>query len=137
MKPRFLGTRGNIEARTRRHGMHSSMQVSTYDTEIVIDCSEDWLGHVQDWRVDGIVVTHAHPDHAFGLKEGARCPVFATEASWERMEAFGIEDRRRKGGTRDRPSGLSRAPFDPGACCRVPGNGGPCGGCLCPGRGLD
>ena len=74
--------------------MHSSMQVSYYDTEIVIDCGEDWLGHVDDWDADGIVVTHAHPDHAFGLKEGAPCPVFATEASWEAMEDFDIEERR-------------------------------------------
>lgn len=94
MKLTFLGTRGNIEARTRRHRMHSSMKISYYDTEIAIDCGEDWLGEVEGWRLDAIVVTHAHPDHAFGLKRGAPCPVFATEASWETMADFEIEDRR-------------------------------------------
>jgi len=94
MKLTFLGTRGNIEARTRRHGMHSSMRVSYYDTEIIIDCGEDWLGEIDGWEADGIVVTHAHPDHAFGLREGAPCPVFATEAAWETMEDFAIEERR-------------------------------------------
>jgi phosphoribosyl 1,2-cyclic phosphodiesterase len=94
MKLTFLGTRGNIDARTRRHHMHSSMKVSYYETQVVIDCGEDWLGQVAGWDVDAIVVTHAHPDHAFGLKEGAPCPVFATEASWETMESFAIEERR-------------------------------------------
>ena len=94
MKLTFLGTRGNIDPRTRRHGMHSAMRVSYYDVEIIFDCGEDWLGQVGDWDADGIVVTHAHPDHAYGLKEGAPCPVFATEASWEAMEGFDIEERR-------------------------------------------
>jgi glyoxylase-like metal-dependent hydrolase (beta-lactamase superfamily II) len=74
--------------------MHSSMKVSYHDTEVVIDCGEDWLGEIADWDVDAIVVTHAHPDHAFGLEEGAPCPVFAPEASWKTMESFDIEDRR-------------------------------------------
>jgi len=94
MKLTFLGTRGNIDARTRRHGMHSSMKVSYYGTEAVIDCGEDWLGQVCGWDVEAIVVTHAHPDHAFGLKEGAPCPVYATEASWGRMEGFDIDEPR-------------------------------------------
>jgi glyoxylase-like metal-dependent hydrolase (beta-lactamase superfamily II) len=96
MKLTFLGTRGNIDARTRRHRMHSSMKVSYYDTEVVVDCGEDWLGEVDGWDVDEIVVTHAHPDHAFGLKEGAPCPVYATAVSWEKMENFDIEDEERR-----------------------------------------
>jgi phosphoribosyl 1,2-cyclic phosphodiesterase len=94
MKLTFLGTRGNIKARTGRHGMHSSMKVSYYGEGVIIDCGEDWLGEVDAWDAQAIVVTHAHPDHAFGLKEGAPCPVYATGASWEKMESLDIEDRR-------------------------------------------
>lgn len=94
MKLTFLGTRGNHDARTRRHRMHSAMKVSYYDTDLVIDCGEDWVGEVEKWKVDAIVVTHAHPDHAFGLKDGAPCPVFATRAAWEAMAGFNIEQRR-------------------------------------------
>ncbi len=94
MKLTFLGTRGNIDARTWRHRMHSSMQVSYYDTRVIIDCGEDWLGEISGWDAEAIAVTHAHPDHAFGLKEGAPCPVYATEASWETMDDFDIEERR-------------------------------------------
>ena len=39
-------------------------------------------------------MTHAHPDHAFGLKAGAPCPVYATEASWDTMERFDIAEQR-------------------------------------------
>jgi len=94
MKLTFLGTRGNIDARTQRHQMHSSTKISYYSTEVAIDCGEDWLNEIADWDVEAIVVTHAHPDHAFGLKEGAPCPIYATEASWETMESFNIEERR-------------------------------------------
>jgi phosphoribosyl 1,2-cyclic phosphodiesterase len=94
MKLTFLGTRGYIDARTRRHRMHSSVRVSYFGTHVVIDCGEDWLAQIDGWDVDAIFVTHAHPDHAFGLKEGAPCPVYATGDSWRAMEAFDIEERR-------------------------------------------
>jgi len=38
MKLTFLGTRGNIDARTRRHRMHSSLLVSYYRNRVMIDC---------------------------------------------------------------------------------------------------
>lgn len=93
MKLTFLGTRGYIDPRTERHNMHSSMAVSYYDTRLVIDCGEDWLGAVPSWNADAIVVTHAHPDHAWGLKGGAPCPVYATADSWQTMGSFEIEGR--------------------------------------------
>lgn len=93
MKLTFLGTRGHIEPRNRRHRRHSSLKVSYYDREVAIDCGEDWLGEVDDWDFEAIVVTHAHPDHAWGLKEGAPCPVYATRESWEDMEDFDIQER--------------------------------------------
>lgn len=93
MKLTFLGTRGYIDPHTDRHGKHSSLQVSYYDTRLVIDCGEDWLGEVSSWKVQAIAVTHAHPDHAGGLREGAPCPVYATAESWQTMEDFAIEAR--------------------------------------------
>lgn len=40
-----------------------------------------------------IVITHAHPDHAFGLQDGAPCPVYATAESWEDMQNYPIQKR--------------------------------------------
>ena len=70
------------------------MKVSYYDASLIIDCGEDWLGEIGDWETDAIIVTHAHPDHAFGLKAGAPCPVYATETSWEAMDTFDLRQRR-------------------------------------------
>jgi phosphoribosyl 1,2-cyclic phosphodiesterase len=94
VKLEFLGTRGYTEAETPRHRRHSSIKVSYRGRSVVVDCGEDWLGEVRSWDAQAIVVTHAHPDHAWGLKDGAPCPVHATEPSWEGMEGFAIRDRR-------------------------------------------
>ena len=93
MKLDFLGTRGNIDISTEKHQRHSSLKVSYHQHAIIIDCGADWVNAVSEWTADAILVTHAHPDHAFGLKEGAPCPVYATEKSWETMKDFKIELR--------------------------------------------
>jgi phosphoribosyl 1,2-cyclic phosphodiesterase len=71
------------------------MMVTYYGRHVMVDCGEDWLGQMDGLSPapEAIVITHAHPDHAWGLKEGAPCPVYATKASWETMETFPIEDR--------------------------------------------
>ncbi len=86
MKLVFLGTRGEIEARTRRHRMHSSLLVSYRSARVMIDCGLDWLGKFERLRPSAIVLTHAHPDHAWGLKNGAPCPVYAPEKTWQTLQ---------------------------------------------------
>lgn len=78
MKITFIGTRGYIEERSRRHCYHSALLVSYYDTDVMVDCGDDWRGKIESVSPDAIVLTHAHPDHARGLKEGAACPVYGT-----------------------------------------------------------
>lgn len=94
MKLEFLGTRGNIEPRNRRHRMHSSLLVSCYGKNVMLDCGEDWLGKLDRVNPGAIFVTHAHPDHAWGLKEGAPCPVYAAAEAWDEMEDYDINDPR-------------------------------------------
>jgi phosphoribosyl 1,2-cyclic phosphodiesterase len=93
MKLTFLGTRGEIEARTRRHRMHTSLLVSYRDAGVMIDCGLDWLGKFQRLHPGAIVLTHAHPDHAWGLKKGAACPVHAPEKTWRTLVGCKIDDR--------------------------------------------
>jgi phosphoribosyl 1,2-cyclic phosphodiesterase len=90
LKIKFLGTRGYIEAETRRHRRHSAVEISYYDTRIMIDCGDDWAGELQTLRPDALVVTHAHPDHVGGLQDTLPCPVYATSAGWERMAPLSI-----------------------------------------------
>src|SRR5205814_489707 len=93
MKLTFLGTRGEIEARTRRHRMHSSLRVSCRGAKVMIDCGLDWLGKFERLHPDAIVLTHAHPDHAWGLKNGAPCPVHAPRKTWHSLRNCQVEDR--------------------------------------------
>jgi phosphoribosyl 1,2-cyclic phosphodiesterase len=93
MKLRFLGTRGEIEKRTRRHHMHTSLMVSHRGADVMIDCGLDWLGKFERLHPDAIVLTHAHPDHAWGLKNGAPCPVYAPQKTWETLTRCRVEDR--------------------------------------------
>lgn len=94
MKLEFLGTRGEIDVKSRLHGRHSSLLVTYLDRRVMIDCGEDWLGRIEEVNPHAIVITHAHPDHAWGLKDGSPCPVYATEISWEKMAKYPIDVRR-------------------------------------------
>jgi phosphoribosyl 1,2-cyclic phosphodiesterase len=40
------------------------------------------------------VLTHAHEDHAGGLRGGSPCPVFATAVTLEKIVRFGVAERR-------------------------------------------
>jgi phosphoribosyl 1,2-cyclic phosphodiesterase len=90
----FLGTRGEIDARTRRHRMHTSLLVSYRNANVMIDCGLDWLGKLKRVDPSAIVLTHAHSDHAWGLKYGAPCPVYAPEKTWQELQHYPIKERR-------------------------------------------
>jgi phosphoribosyl 1,2-cyclic phosphodiesterase len=93
MEPTFLGTRGEIDARTRRYRMHTSLLVSYRTADVMIDCGLDWLGKLKRITPSAIVLTHAHPDHAWGLKRGAPCPVYASEKRWQELRHYPLKDR--------------------------------------------
>jgi len=95
MKLVFLGTRGKIEPVNRRHRMHTSMLVCHRGRRVMIDCGETWRDRLANVNPSAIVLTHAHPDHAFGLDAGSPCPVWATRETWERIEDFPIERKQR------------------------------------------
>src|SRR6516225_464091 len=94
MRLTFLGTRGEIEARSKRHRMHSSLLVTDGTSKVMIDCGRDWMNHIHRLAPSAIILTHAHTDHAGGLKASSPCPVFATAETWEVLKRYGIADRR-------------------------------------------
>lgn len=91
MKITFLGTRGYIKPKSRRHRMHTSTMIAYRGRKIMIDCGESWIGGIADLKPRAIVITHAHPDHAFGLKAGSPCPAYATTEAWKKMKNFPIQ----------------------------------------------
>lgn len=93
MKLTFLGTRGYIEPRSRRHYRHSATRVEYLGAAVLIDCGEDWRDELAGLAPDAIVLTHAHPDHTGGLTRGARCPVHATAATWDVVADHPIDRR--------------------------------------------
>jgi phosphoribosyl 1,2-cyclic phosphodiesterase len=89
----FLGTRGDIDVRTRRHRRHTSTLVSHRRTRVMVDCGADWLRAVERVLPDAIVLTHAHPDHVDGLRQGSSCPVYAPAAVWTAIAGWPIQER--------------------------------------------
>jgi phosphoribosyl 1,2-cyclic phosphodiesterase len=95
MKLTFLGTRGNIDARSRRHRNHTVLEVAYRGRAVIVDWGADWRGRLDACRPRGVVVTHAHPDHVGGLAGGAPCPVWATASAWKAMKSWSIDERRK------------------------------------------
>jgi phosphoribosyl 1,2-cyclic phosphodiesterase len=93
VKLTFVGTRGEIDARTPRHRMHTSLLISHRNSRVMIDCGLDWLGKLKRVDPSAIVLTHGHPDHAWGLKRGAPCPVYAPRNTWQELQNYPIKDR--------------------------------------------
>lgn len=92
MKITFLGTCGYIQTHTRTHRLETATLIEYRGKRIMIDCGGDWLKRV--WRIkpDAIVLTHAHPDHVDGLKNGSPCPVYAPRQTWKLIENFLIPE---------------------------------------------
>lgn len=94
MKLTFLGTRGNVEPKSDRHRSHSALLVTYHGRRVMVDCGADWAGRLGEVSPHAIVLTHAHPDHAWGLEDGAGCPVHATAEAWEAISDYPIPERR-------------------------------------------
>lgn len=94
LKLTFLGTCGYVERRTRRHRRHSALLISAGAGPVMVDCGLDWLGRLEALQPRAILLTHAHPDHAWGLREGAPCPVLATADCLDALADYPLRERR-------------------------------------------
>lgn len=93
MRITFFGTRGYIEEKSRRHKRHTLTCLEHDDIKIFVDCGLDWLTEWHRHKPDAIILTHAHPDHSFGLAHGADCPVYASKESLDYIKDFPLDDK--------------------------------------------
>lgn len=93
MKLTFLGTRGCVEAHSPRHPHHSGLLLEQGAFRVLIDCGADWADELENLKPQAILLTHAHPDHAEGLRGGAPCPVYATASTWRGIDGMSIGER--------------------------------------------
>src|SRR5438477_7047179 len=93
MKITFLGTRGNIKVKTKRHERHTVTIIEYKSTRVAIDCGLDWRDYIDEINADAFIITHAHNDHIGGLQKGSPVPVYAAQAIWEVLGEYPIKER--------------------------------------------
>lgn len=96
MKITFLGTRGYIDPKNKRHMQHTALLIHHKEKKIMIDCGENWRKKVLKVVPDCIILTHAHPDHAYGLSDKITCPIYATKKTWQLLNRLEVQKKFRK-----------------------------------------
>jgi len=74
----FYGTRGYVPESSREHAGHSAFVLEAEGFRLLCDFGENRKGMLDKIRPDAIFVSHAHPDHGWGLWEGTSLPVHAS-----------------------------------------------------------
>ncbi len=79
----FLGTKGEIEEKSRRHKYHSSILMIKDNFRLMIDFGLIHRDNLQKIKPDAVLITHAHPDHYIWTKKGYETdiPVYVTKST--------------------------------------------------------
>ncbi|MGE5278803.1 MAG: MBL fold metallo-hydrolase [Acidobacteriota bacterium] len=93
MRLHFFGTKGYVEEESRAHRGHSAWTLEVEGFRLLCDFGQNRKGTLSKIRPDAIFVSHAHPDHAWGLEEGTAAPVYASAITHEITKDLPIERR--------------------------------------------
>ena len=93
MRLRFYGTKGFVEERSRAHSGHSAFTIEAEGFRLLCDFGQNRKGLLAKIRPDAIFLSHAHPDHAWGLEEGTEIPVHASAITHEITKDLPIRNR--------------------------------------------
>src|ERR1700687_2725519 len=89
----FCGTKGYVEERSQSPSGHSAFVIESGGFRLLCDFGQNRKGLLEKIHPDAIFVSHAHPDHSWGLEEGTEAPVYASEITHEIVRNFPIDRR--------------------------------------------
>jgi ribonuclease BN (tRNA processing enzyme) len=90
----FYGTKGYVSESSKTHAGHSAFVVEAQGFRLLCDFGENRKGMLDRIRPDAVFVSHAHPDHGWGLWEGTDVPVYASSVTHELLRELPLLDRR-------------------------------------------
>ena len=93
MRLRFYGTKGYVPESSREHSGHSAFVLEAKGFRLLCDFGDNRKGMLEKIRPDAIFVSHAHPDHSWGLWEGTSLPVHASAVTHELLKELPLLDR--------------------------------------------
>jgi ribonuclease BN (tRNA processing enzyme) len=93
MRLHFYGTKGYVEESSSSHKGHSAFTIESGGFRLLCDFGQNRRGMLQKISPDAIFVSHAHPDHAWGLEEGTKLPVCASAITHEITADLPIDKR--------------------------------------------
>jgi phosphoribosyl 1,2-cyclic phosphodiesterase len=88
MRLTFHGTLASNRPGNDRHGRQSMLEIAYGGRSVLIDCGDDWLGHLPVPNPVALLLTHAHEDHIGGLAKGLPYPVYADAFTMEKIAPF-------------------------------------------------
>jgi ribonuclease BN (tRNA processing enzyme) len=89
----FYGTKGYVEETSRAHAGHSAWTLEVAGFRLLCDFGQNRKGRLSKISPDAIFVSHAHPDHAWGLEEGTALPVYASAVTHQITKGLPIVRR--------------------------------------------
>ncbi len=93
MRLHFYGTKGYVEESSKAHAGHSAFVIESGGFRLLCDFGENRKGMLSKIRPDAVFVSHAHPDHGWGLWEGTDLPVYASAATHELLRELPLLNR--------------------------------------------
>lgn len=93
MRLHFHGTKGYVEESSPAHAGHSAFTIEADGFRLLCDFGENRIGLLKEIRPDAIFVSHAHPDHSWGLREGTQAPVYASAITHELTAGMPLTER--------------------------------------------
>ena len=93
MNVRFYGTKGYVEESSKAHSGHSAFVLEHDGFRLLCDFGQNRQGMLAKIKPDAVFVSHAHPDHGWGLWEGTEVPVHASAVTHELLKEMPLLER--------------------------------------------